>query len=78
MGRSASWGRERIEEWTQNRYHQVSDEVDDSWVWDGLVQDAVLALYCGLAVAQQDDLPTWNPGDEFEAARKHALAELDR
>ena len=78
VGRSAAWGRERVEEWTQNQYHQVSDEIDDTWGWDGLVQDAVLALYCGLAVAQHDDLPTWNLGDEFEAARNHALDELER
>ena len=27
----------------------------------------------GWIVAQADDLPTWNPGDEFEAARKKTL-----
>jgi hypothetical protein len=29
---------------------------------------------CGLVVANAADLPAWNPGDEFEAARKAALA----
>jgi hypothetical protein len=27
-------------------------------------------------VAQAQALPSWKPGDEFEAARKRALAEL--
>ena len=35
-----------------------------------------LDLFAGWLVAQADALPTWNPGDEFEAARKRALAEL--
>jgi hypothetical protein len=30
-----------------------------------------------MAVAQADALPTWNPGDEFEAARLEALADRD-
>ena len=33
-----------------------------------------LASRRGWLVAQADAMPTWNPGDEFEAARKKALA----
>ena len=33
-------------------------------------------FYTGLIVAERDDLPSWRPGDEFEAARKAALAAL--
>jgi hypothetical protein len=29
----------------------------------------------GWLVAQADAMPSWNPGDEFEAARKKALAQ---
>ena len=32
-----------------------------------------LLFFVGLQVAQQEELPTWTPGDEFEAARKAAL-----
>ena len=28
-------------------------------------------------IAQADAMPAWRPGDEFEAARKRALAEVD-
>ena len=31
------------------------------------------AFYAGLIVANADELPEWNPGDEFEAARRAAL-----
>jgi len=37
------------------------------------VQDAKLGYWCGLIIANSDAMPAWNPGDEFEAARKQAL-----
>ena len=39
-----------------------------------MIDDAVLGFHIGLWLAEQDDIPTWNPGDEFEAARLQALA----
>ena len=35
-----------------------------------------IAALAGLLIANADELPAWNPGDEFEAARKAALARL--
>jgi hypothetical protein len=32
-------------------------------------------LELGLTIANADAMPTWKPGDEFEAARKKAIAE---
>jgi hypothetical protein len=77
VDRPAGWGQQQIEAWEAEKYHQPSDELDDTWIWDGMVDDARLAYYCGMAVAQADALPTWNPGDEFEAARLEALADRD-
>jgi Zn-dependent M28 family amino/carboxypeptidase len=74
VGRPEGWGREQNEAYERERYHQPSDEVTDDWVLDGLVQDARLLFACGLDVANRDRLPAWNPGDEFEAARREALA----
>jgi len=73
IGRPAGWGREQIEEYEAVRYHQPSDEYDDSWNLDGAVEDARLAFWVGLIVANADAMPVWNAGDEFEAARKAAL-----
>ncbi|HWM71071.1 MAG TPA: hypothetical protein VNO35_31170 [Steroidobacteraceae bacterium] len=39
-----------------------------------MIEDAQLGLFCGWLIAQADSMPTWNPGDEFEEARKNALA----
>jgi Zn-dependent M28 family amino/carboxypeptidase len=74
IGKPEGWGKHQHEEWTEHVYHQPSDEIDDSWVFDGMIEDALVGFEAGWLVAQADELPTWNPGDEFEAARKKALA----
>ena len=74
VGKPAGWGRARLEEWELKDYHQPSDQIDDSWNFDGMIQDAELIFYAGWLIEQADALPTYNPGDEFEAARKKALA----
>jgi Zn-dependent M28 family amino/carboxypeptidase len=68
------WGRQAIEEWELKKYHQPSDKLEESWSFDGMIQDAQLGLLSGWLIAQADTLPSWNPGDEFEAVRKRALA----
>lgn len=77
VGRPEGWGKEQIEAWEATHYHQPSDELTPAWNFDGLIQDAQFAFWCGLAVAEAPALPAWKPGDEFEAARKQALAALD-
>jgi Zn-dependent M28 family amino/carboxypeptidase len=74
VGRPEGWGREQIEQWQLKKYHQPSDRLDDSWNFDGMIEDAQLAMLSAWLVAQADAMPTWKPGDEFEAARKRALA----
>jgi Zn-dependent M28 family amino/carboxypeptidase len=75
IGKPAGWGREQAEQWEEHIYHQPSDEIDDTWVFDGMIEDALVGFGAGWLVAQADAMPTWNPGDEFEAARKKALAQ---
>ena len=74
VGRPPGWGREQIEQWELRKYHQPSDRLDDSWNFDGMIEDTQLAMLSAWLVAQADALPAWKPGDEFEAARKRALA----
>ncbi|HMC10259.1 MAG TPA: hypothetical protein VKH44_03175, partial [Pirellulaceae bacterium] len=61
---------------TEKHYHQPSDEYSDAWDLRGAVDDVRLLYYVGLQVAQRPEMPRWNPGDEFEAARKSALDAL--
>jgi len=76
IGREPGWGEQQYADWISNKYHSPGDEVEDSWVFDGLIEDAQLGFMLAAAVANADVTPTWYPGDEFEAARKQALAEL--
>jgi Zn-dependent M28 family amino/carboxypeptidase len=75
-GKPAGWGKTQHEEWEAKHYHQPSDELRPEWNFEGAVEDAQLYLYLGLKVANETALPAWKPGDEFEAARKKAIAAL--
>ncbi len=78
IDRPPGWGEERHAEWIDNNYHQPADEVEDSWNFDGLIEDARLAFRLALTVANADEKPTWYAGDEFEDERQAALAELEQ
>ncbi len=73
VGRPDGWGKEQLETWVEKTYHQPNDEFDPSWDLAGAIDDARLLMHVGLEVAQRPEMPRWNPGDEFEAARKAAL-----
>jgi Zn-dependent M28 family amino/carboxypeptidase len=74
IGKPPGWGKEQAEKYEAKDYHQPSDELRDDWDLSGAVEDAQLMFYLGLKVANAPRLPAWKPGDEFEAARKKALA----
>jgi len=75
IGKPAGWGKQQHDDWELKKYHQPSDKLEDSWNFDGMIEDAQLYMLTGWLIAQADALPTWKPGDEFEAARKRALAD---
>ena len=69
-------GKQQIDAYTTHDYHQPSDELTDDWVFDGMVADTRFGLLATYLIAQADDMQSWNPGDEFAAARAQALAIL--
>jgi len=77
VDRPPEWGREQQNHYTQVNYHQPSDEYSPSWTFEGMIDDALLGFWTGLAIANADEKPTWVPGDEFEAARIEALRALE-
>lgn len=77
VDRPEGWGKEQMDRWIEVHYHQPSDELVDDWNFDGMIDDAVLGFRCGLYLAMQDEMASWNEGDEFEAARSEALAAVD-
>ncbi len=72
-GKPDLWGRDQQEAWTKEVYHQPGDEFDPNWDWNGMVEDAQLLMEVTKRIANADAMQAWNPGDEFEAARKTAL-----
>jgi Zn-dependent M28 family amino/carboxypeptidase len=76
VDRPPGWGREQQEAFVAKDYHQPSDELRDDWNLEGAVEDTELLFYLGVKVANTTPMPAWRPGDEFEAARRKALAEV--
>ncbi|TWU08555.1 M20/M25/M40 family metallo-hydrolase [Stieleria varia] len=73
IGKPEGWGKQQLEHWTENIYHQPSDEYREDWDLAGAIDDGKLLFLVGNEVADADKMPTWNEGDEFQAARKEAL-----
>ena len=76
VGHPDEWGHEQFADYNKNRYHQPSDEYSATWDFSGMVQQARLAFWIGLRVADTDAPPQWNAGDEFERARLKSLGRL--
>ena len=68
VGRSKEWGEEQFKAYNTAHYHQPSDEYSDSWDFRGMLQEAEIAMAIGRRIADMDQMPRFNPGDEF--ARK--------
>jgi Zn-dependent M28 family amino/carboxypeptidase len=75
VGKEPGYGRTQEEAYVKTDYHQPSDEFKESWDFSGAVEDMRLAFWLGLRAADAPEMPRWNKGDEFEAARLKALAE---
>lgn len=74
IGKPAGYGAQKWQEYEEHRYHRPKDEYDPAFDLSGSAAAARIAFYIGYRVAQADVSPTWNKGDEFEAARAASLA----
>ncbi len=74
IGRPADFARTRIEEFIGRHYHQPSDELSDDWNYDGAMQQAEFVLRLVKRIGDAREMPRWNAGDEFEAARLQTLS----
>jgi len=70
VGKPAGWGKETTNIWIKTHYHQPSDEYDPAWDLSGHIEDMNLLFHVILELANQDGMPQWMPGDEFEKVRK--------
>lgn len=55
--------------YVRDRYHQPTDEWDESWSLEGAAADVELLYAVGRELADSDVWPAWREGDEFAAPR---------
>jgi Zn-dependent M28 family amino/carboxypeptidase len=70
VGRSKEWGEEQFRAYNTAHYHQPSDEYSDSWDFRGMLQEAEIAMAIGRRVADMEQMPRFNPKDEFAKVQK--------
>lgn len=68
IGQSADYGEEKKEEYVAKRYHQPSDEILPSFLYDGAAQQLRVIVRTAVAVANAPGQPVWNRTSEFRQA----------
>lgn len=58
-------------------YHSVSDEINEYWDVNGMVDDLRLFYRASLYIINEDEKMEWYAGDEFEAIRMEMLEEVN-
>ena len=69
-GHTPEWGRAQSEDYVAHHYHQPSDEYRADWDFRGNAKLARFGFVLGWLASAQAKPVEWQPGDEFEAARK--------
>jgi Zn-dependent M28 family amino/carboxypeptidase len=69
VGRPREWGRQQLDDYTNNRYHQPSDEYRPDFDLSGAVQLSEIVLSFGRWLANAPGVPAWNRDAEFRAVR---------
>ena len=71
-GHDLAWGEAKDKDYVEHRYHQPSDEYKEDMDFTADAKLAKFGFALGWAVANQSELAGWQPGDEFEKARKQS------
>ncbi|HLJ28984.1 MAG TPA: M28 family metallopeptidase [Candidatus Angelobacter sp.] len=69
-GHDLAWGEEKDRDYVAHRYHQPSDEYRPEMDFTADAKMAKFGFAIGWRVANLPSLVAWQPGDEFEKARK--------
>ena len=69
-GHDLAWGRAQMEDYVANHYHQPSDEYRADWDFRGNAKLARFGFVLGWLASERPKPIEWQPGDEFEKARK--------
>ncbi|HZL27203.1 MAG TPA: M28 family peptidase [Acidobacteriaceae bacterium] len=69
-GHDHAWGAAQEKDFNDNRYHNFSDNFDETWDFRGDANLVRFGMDLGWQVIHAPKTVEWNTGDEFEAARK--------
>ena len=69
-GKSKDFAIKAYKDFNDHAYHAPQDEMRSDWDFSGFVTVGRFALDVAREVANADELPAWNPGDEFRAAKR--------
>jgi Zn-dependent M28 family amino/carboxypeptidase len=69
-GHDEAWGRAQMDDYVAHHYHQPSDEYRADWDFRGNAKLARFGFVLGWLASEQAQPIEWQPGDEFEKARK--------
>jgi Zn-dependent M28 family amino/carboxypeptidase len=75
VGRPAGWGEEQHQKYTNERYHQPSDEVQPWFNYDGALQQLRVIVRTAVLVGNARDQPKWNANSEFRQAGEARLSQ---
>jgi Zn-dependent M28 family amino/carboxypeptidase len=73
VGRPKGWGDQQFKAYNTANYHQPSDEYSDTWNFEGMIQEAMIAFEIGRRIADMDEMPRFNPDDEFAKADRNRM-----
>jgi Zn-dependent M28 family amino/carboxypeptidase len=69
IGKEKGWADKFFAEYNKNNYHQPSDEFDDKWQFDGMVQMLDVTFGIAMRVSNAPKLQAFKRGDEFAKAQ---------
>ena len=69
-GHDLAWGQAKMEHFVANDYHNFSDNFREDWDFRGNAKLDQFGMELGWEALTAPKRIEWNPGDEFEAARK--------
>lgn len=76
IGKPAAFAATVRRTYTEQHYHQPSDELRPDWDLSGALDDLQLYFTVGLNVANADRYPEWKPRTEFKAKREAMLKKV--
>lgn len=73
IGRPKGWGEQQFKAYNTANYHQPSDEYSDTWNFEGMIQEAMIAFDIGWRIADMNEMPRFKPADEFAKADRNRM-----